>query len=130
MLRSGKEAYRSSPAIVTALKAGIESVGGDPDIVNIVEDTTHASAQALMTADGLVDLLIPRGGAGLIRACVENATVPCIETGTGICHEMCIRDRNTSPLSLKTISRASAVFVRSTANPLCPAACPTTAFVL
>lgn len=86
MLRSGKEAYRSSHAIVTALKAGIESVGGDGDIVNIVEDTTHASAQALMTADGLVDLLIPRGGAGLIRACVENATVPCIETGTGICH--------------------------------------------
>ena len=86
MLRSGKEAYRSSHVIVTALKAGIESVGGDPDIVNIVEDTTHASAQALMTADGLVDLLIPRGGAGLIRACVENATVPCIETGTGICH--------------------------------------------
>ena len=86
MLRSGKEAYRSSHAIVTALKAGIESVGGDPGIVNIVEDTTHASAQALMTADGLVDLLIPRGGAGLIRACVENATVPCIETGTGICH--------------------------------------------
>ena len=86
MLRSGKEAYRSSHAIVTALKAGIASVGGDPDIVNIVEDTTHASAQALMTADGLVDLLIPRGGAGLIRACVENATVPCIETGTGICH--------------------------------------------
>ena len=86
MLRSGKEAYRSSHAIVTALKAGIESVGGDPDIVNIVKDTTHASAQALMTADGLVDLLIPRRGAGLIRACVENATVPCIETGTGICH--------------------------------------------
>ena len=86
MLRSGKEAYRSSHAIVTALKAGIESVGSDGDIVNIVEDTTHASAQALMTADGLVDLLIPRGGAGLIRACVENATVPCIETGTGICH--------------------------------------------
>ena len=86
MLRSGKEAYRSSRAIVAALKAGIESAGGDPDIVNIVEDTTHASAQELMTADGLVDLLIPRGGAGLIRACVESATVPCIETGTGICH--------------------------------------------
>ena len=86
MLRSGKEAYRSSHAIVTELKAGVESVGGDPDIVNIVEDTTHASAQVLMTADGLVDLLIPRGGKGLIRACVENASVPCIETGTGICH--------------------------------------------
>ena len=92
MLRSGKEAYRSSHAIVTALKAGIEAAGGDADIVNIVEDTTHASAQALMTADGLVDLLIPRGGKGLIRACVENATVPCIETGTGICHVYVDRD--------------------------------------
>ena len=86
MLRSGREAFGSSHAIVAALKKGIESAGGDPDIVNIVEDTSHASAQELMTADGLVDLLIPRGGAGLIRACVENATVPCIETGTGICH--------------------------------------------
>ena len=92
MLRSGKEAYRSSHAIVTALKAGIEAAGGDGDIVNIVEDTTHASAQALMTADGLVDLLIPRGGKGLIRACVENASVPCIETGTGICHVYVDRD--------------------------------------
>ena len=86
MLRSGKEAYRSAHAIVAALKAGIECAGGDPDVVNVVEDTSHASAQELMTAKGLVDLLIPRGGAGLIRACVENATVPCIETGTGICH--------------------------------------------
>ena len=86
MLRSGKEAYRSAHAIVAALKAGIVQAAGDPDIVNIVEDTSHASAQELMTAKGLVDLLIPRGGAGLIRACVENATVPCIETGTGICH--------------------------------------------
>ena len=86
MLRSGKEAYRSCRAIVAALKAGITAAGGDADIVNIVEDTSHASAQELMTAKGLVDLLIPRGGAGLIRACVENATVPCIETGTGICH--------------------------------------------
>ena len=85
MLRSGKEAYRSARAIVAALKAGVAQAG-DPDIVNIVEDTSHASAQELMTAKGLVDLLIPRGGAGLIRACVENATVPCIETGTGICH--------------------------------------------
>ena len=86
MLRSGKEAFHSAHAIVSALKDGIRRVGGDPDIVNIVEDTSHESAQTLMTADGLVDLLIPRGGAGLIRTCVENATVPCIETGTGICH--------------------------------------------
>lgn len=86
VLRSGKEAVRTSTAIVKALKQGISAVGGDPDIVNILEDTSHESARVLMTADGLVDLLIPRGGAGLIRTCVENATVPCIETGTGICH--------------------------------------------
>ena len=86
MLRSGKEAYRSSHAIVTALKAGVESVGGDSDIVNIVEDTTHASAQVLMTADGLVDLLIPRGGKGLIDYVRQNATIPVIETGAGVCH--------------------------------------------
>jgi len=86
MLRSGKEAYRSARAIVAALKAGVAQAGGDPDIVNIVEDTTHQSANDIMQARGLVDLLIPRGGAGLIRACVENAAVPCIETGTGICH--------------------------------------------
>ena len=105
MLRSGKEAYRSSRAIVTALKAGIEAAGGDADIVNIVEDTTHASAQALMTADGLVDLLIPRGGKGLIRACVENATVPCIETGTGICHVYV--DREADPdMAVKIIVNA------------------------
>ena len=105
MLRSGKEAYRSSRAIVTALKAGIESAGGDPDIVNIVEDTSHASAQALMTADGLVDLLIPRGGKGLIRACVENATVPCIETGTGICHVYVDRDADLD-MAVKIIENA------------------------
>ena len=105
MLRSGKEAYRSSRAIVTALKAGIESAGGDEDIVNIVEDTTHASAQALMTADGLVDLLIPRGGKGLIRACVENATVPCIETGTGICHVYVDKDADLD-MAVKIIENA------------------------
>ena len=86
MLRPGKEAYRSAKAIVDALKAGIESAGFDPEIVNIVEDTSRRSAAEIMEAAGLVDLLIPRGGAGLIRACVEHATVPCIETGTGICH--------------------------------------------
>uniref|UniRef100_UPI003FEFF7CE glutamate-5-semialdehyde dehydrogenase n=1 Tax=Gemmiger formicilis TaxID=745368 RepID=UPI003FEFF7CE len=86
MLRSGKEAFHTAKAIVAALKQGIASVGGDPDIVNIVEDTSHQSATEIMQAKGLVDLLIPRGGAGLIRACVQNATVPCIETGTGICH--------------------------------------------
>ncbi len=86
VLRSGKEAHRTACAIVSALKSGISAAGGDPDILNIVDDTTHQSASDIMTAKGLVDLLIPRGGAGLIRACVSGATVPCIETGTGICH--------------------------------------------
>ena len=86
VLRGGKEAFRSTNAIVNALKKGIERAGGNPEIVNLLQDTTRESANELMRASGLVDLLIPRGGAGLIRACVENATVPCIQTGTGICH--------------------------------------------
>ena len=86
ILRGGKEAFRSANAIVNALKKGIEKAGGNPEIVNLLQDMTRESANELMRASGLVDLLIPRGGAGLIRACVENATVPCIQTGTGICH--------------------------------------------
>ena len=86
ILRGGKEAFASANAIVTALKAGLRSVGVTEDAVNLVQDTSRSSATALMTANGYVDLLIPRGGAGLINACVQNATVPCIATGTGICH--------------------------------------------
>ncbi len=86
VLRGGKEAFRTSYAIVCAMKKGLVSVGMNPDFINIVTDTTRESANELMTAVGYVDLLIPRGGKGLIRACTENATVPCIETGTGICH--------------------------------------------
>ena len=86
ILRGGKEAFASANAIVNALKAGLRSVGVTEDAVNLVQDTSRASANALMTANGYVDLLIPRGGAGLINACVQNATVPCIATGTGICH--------------------------------------------
>ena len=86
ILRGGKEAFRSANAIVEALKAGLRSVGITENAVNLVQDTSRNSATALMTANGYVDLLIPRGGAGLINACVKNATVPCIATGTGICH--------------------------------------------
>ncbi len=86
VLRSGREAYRSAAAIVRAMRRGLTAAGVDPELIQILEDTTHAGAHELMTATGYVDLLIPRGGAGLIRACVENATVPCIQTGTGICH--------------------------------------------
>lgn len=86
VLRCGRDAWASCHAIVEALRTGLRSAGLPETAVSLVEDTTHASANELMTADGLVDLLIPRGGAGLIRSCVENATVPCIQTGTGICH--------------------------------------------
>ena len=86
VLRGGKEAFRSAYAIVTALRQGLTAAGFPEAAVSIVEDTTRASAKELMTAVGYVDLLIPRGGAGLIRACVEEAKVPCIQTGTGICH--------------------------------------------
>ena len=86
ILRGGKEAFRSAGAIVNALRMGLKSVGIPETAVNLVQDTSRDSAVALMTANGYVDLLIPRGGAGLISACVRNATVPCIATGTGICH--------------------------------------------
>ncbi|MBQ7381391.1 MAG: glutamate-5-semialdehyde dehydrogenase [Clostridia bacterium] len=86
VLRGGKEAFRSSMAIVAAIKRGIVKAGLPADAVNLVEDTTRDSAMELMKADSYIDLLIPRGGAGLIRSVIENATVPCIRTGTGICH--------------------------------------------
>ncbi|HFI0327249.1 TPA: glutamate-5-semialdehyde dehydrogenase [Streptococcus suis] len=86
ILRGGKDAFHSAQAIVTALKAGLEKAGLSPKVIELVQDTSRASATELMTAKGKIDLLVPRGGAGLIQAVVENATVPVIETGTGICH--------------------------------------------
>ena len=86
VLRCGKEAHQSATAIIQAMKEGLEKAGVNEAAINLVEDTSRDSANELMTSPEYVDLLIPRGGAGLIRACVTNATVPCIETGTGICH--------------------------------------------
>ncbi|MGE4354129.1 MAG: glutamate-5-semialdehyde dehydrogenase [Oscillospiraceae bacterium] len=86
VLRGGKEAWHSANAIVQSLRKGLNAAEMPETAVNLVEDTSRESANELMTAAGLIDLLIPRGGAGLIKACVDNATVPCIETGTGICH--------------------------------------------
>ena len=86
VLRGGKEAYKSSLAIVSAMRKGLKALGLPETFVNMLEDTTRDGANELMTASEYVDLLIPRGGAGLIKACVENAKVPCIQTGTGICH--------------------------------------------
>ncbi|MBE6733033.1 MAG: glutamate-5-semialdehyde dehydrogenase [Ruminococcaceae bacterium] len=86
VLRGGKEAYRSAKAIVDALREGLIKSGENPDLINLIEDTSRDSANELMRANDYVDMLIPRGGAGLINACIQNATVPCIQTGTGICH--------------------------------------------
>lgn len=86
VLRGGKEAFRSANAIVNSLREGLKKLDFCENFINLIQDTTRQSAAELMTADGYIDLLIPRGGAGLIKACVENATVPVIQTGTGICH--------------------------------------------
>lgn len=86
VLRTGKDAFHSAQAIVTALKVGLEEVGLNPDLLQLIQDTSRASSLAMMKAKGYLDLLIPRGGAGLIQAVVENAIVPVIETGTGIVH--------------------------------------------
>ena len=86
VLRSGKDAFQSANAIVKAMQGGLQDVGLDPNLVQLVQDTSRQSVTDLMEAVGYVDLLIPRGGAGLIKACTEGAKVPCIQTGTGICH--------------------------------------------
>lgn len=86
VLRGGREAFKSNAAIVAAIHHGLEKAGLPAELVGFIEDTSHDSADELMQAVDYIDLLIPRGGAGLIRRCTENAKVPCIETGTGICH--------------------------------------------
>lgn len=105
VLRGGKEAFHSAQAIVDALRQGLISVGITPDAINLVKDTTRQSAHALMTANGYIDLLIPRGGAGLIRTCVQQATVPCIATGTGICHIYVDKSANID-MAIKIIDNA------------------------
>ena len=105
VLRCGSDAWGSCNAIVDALRLGLEKAGLPGELIGFIEDTTHASSNALMTASGLVDLLIPRGGRRLIEACVNNATVPCIQTGTGICHIYV--DRNADQeMALKIIENA------------------------
>ncbi len=94
VLRTGKDAFHSAQAIVTALKAGLEEAGLNPDLLQLIQDTSRASSLAMMKAKGDLDLLIPRGGAGLIQAVVENAIVPVIETGTGIVHVYVDKEAN------------------------------------
>ena len=105
VLRGGKEAFRSASAIVSALKSGLRKVGITENAVNLVTDITRQSAVALMTANGYVDLLIPRGGAGLISTCLKQATVPCIATGTGICH-VYVEKSADQEMALKIIENA------------------------
>lgn len=105
VLRGGKEAFHSAFAIVTALRKGLRACGITEHAINLIEDTSRASANELMRAVGLVDLLIPRGGAGLIRACVEQALVPCIQTGTGICHIYVDKDADLS-MALNIVENA------------------------
>ena len=105
VLRGGKEAFRSANAIVDALKTGLKAVNITENAINLVQDITRASATALMTATDYIDLLIPRGGAGLINACVQNATVPCIATGTGICH-VYVESSADQAMALKIIENA------------------------
>ena len=105
VLRVGKEAFLSANAIVNALRKGLEKAGVPKEVVSLVQDTSRNSSYELMNAVGLVDLLIPRGGAGLIKACVENAKVPCIQTGTGICHIFVDKSANFE-MALKIIVNA------------------------
>ena len=120
VLRGGKEAFRSSYAVIAAMRRGLEKIGLPGTLINLVEDTTRASANELMTAVGQVDLLIPRGGKGLISACVANAKVPCIETGTGICHiyvddtadpEMAVNIVNNAKTSRPSVCNAEEVLL-------------------
>ena len=105
VLRSGKEAFKTANAIVEAMREGLKKTGLPETLINLIQDTTRQSANELMTADKYVDMLIPRGGAGLIRACIENATVPCIQTGTGICH-VYVDDSADQDMALKIIENA------------------------
>lgn len=105
ILRCGKEAYRSSRAIVDAMTEAAEAAGIPRDAVQLVDDTSRAGAMELMRGRGYIDMLIPRGGAGLIRTCVENATVPTLETGTGICHIYVDKDADTD-MAISIITNA------------------------
>lgn len=120
VLRGGKEAINSAKAIVAALHEGLHEVGVCEDAINLVTDTTRDSANALMKANGYVDMLIPRGGAGLISACINNATVPCIQTGTGICHiyvektadiDMAIKIINNAKTSRPSVCNAAEILL-------------------
>lgn len=105
ILRGGKEAIHSNLAIVKSLKKAVSSTGLDGECIQIVSDTSRESAKELMTMNGMIDLLIPRGGKSLIRSVVENATVPVIETGAGNCHTYVDADADI-PMALDIVDNA------------------------
>ena len=120
VLRSGRDAFASANAVTDALRAGLADAGLNPDFIQLVQDPSRRSASELMTAVGYVDLLIPRGGGGLIRACTENAKVPCIQTGMGICHiyvdrsadfDMALRIINNAKTSRPSVCNAEEVLL-------------------
>ena len=122
VLRSGKDAFESANAIVGAMREGLKKSDFPETVINLIQDTSRDSANELMVADNYIDLLIPRGGAGLIRSCVENATVPCIHTGTGICHiyvddsadqEMALRIIDNAKMSRPSVCNAEEVLLVS-----------------
>ena len=86
ILRGGKDAIHSNRAIVNCIQAALEEQNLPKEAISLITDTSHETAREFMHMNGYVDVLIPRGGAGLIRTVVENATIPVIETGTGNCH--------------------------------------------
>ena len=109
VLRCGRDAWASCHAIVNALRCGLARAGLPESAVSLIEDTTHASANELMTANGLVDLLIPRGGAGLIQAVLRQSTVPVIETGAGNCHvyvDRCLHGEADYEMAVRIIDNA------------------------
>lgn len=105
ILRGGKEAINSNKATAKVMREAISKAGLPEDCIQLVEDTSRESSLALMKMNGYVDVLIPRGGAGLIRACVENSTVPVIETGTGNCHVYVDKDADLS-MALEIVHNA------------------------
>lgn len=86
ILRGGKEAFESNKILMNLMRNAVQKAGFSPDIMQLVEDTSRETATEMMKLNGYIDVLIPRGGAGLISSVVKNATVPVIETGTGNCH--------------------------------------------
>lgn len=120
ILKGGKEALDSNRAIVACVRGAIEQMGLDPNMVTLIEDTSREVTTQFMKLNGYLDLLIPRGGAGLIRAVVQNATVPVIETGTGNCHiyveksadiDMAVRIAQNAKVSRPSVCNAAESFL-------------------